>query len=98
MTVLIKVLVFILGMYLCMRLIAALYGIIDFRYTIKTAYQKVIVNILFWGALIVLAALLLGGCRRAFIWGLAVYPFLYIAHYLSMKLLPPRRSRPSRTG
>ncbi|MBW1799863.1 MAG: hypothetical protein JRJ85_03955 [Deltaproteobacteria bacterium] len=86
MTMIIKVLVFILGIYISMRMIAALFGIIDFRYTMKTAYPRVIGGILFWGIITACLAMVLGQYRPAFLWGLAAYVFIYVLSYLPSRL------------
>lgn len=99
MTVIIKIAVFVLGMYLSMRLIASLYGIIDLWYTIRTAYPKIIRGILGWGALTVAMDLLLESCYRpAFIWGLCAYVVFYAGFIWLNKLLVLRPSRMREIG
>ncbi len=87
MTIMIKIVVFILGIYLSMRMIAAFYGIIDLRYTMKTAYPKVIRSILVWGIITTCPAMLLGNYRQAFLWGLVAYVFIYLLSYLPNRLM-----------
>lgn len=93
MTILIKIVVFILGIYLSMRTIAAFYGIIDFWYTIKTAYPKVIRGILVWGIITICLAMLLDNYRHAFLWGLVTYVFIYLFSYLPNRILLAREVR-----
>jgi hypothetical protein len=77
MSVFFHIVLFFLGVYLSIRLMAALYGILDFRYIIKTAYPRVIRGILIWGGIPALLVLILpGGSRAPFLWGLAV-PFIF---------------------
>jgi len=93
MTIIIKIVVFFLGIYLSMRTIAALCGIIDYRYTMKTAYPKVIGRILFWGIITLLAATLLGRYRYPFLWGIPVYIVIGILSYVPNKLILAREVR-----
>ena len=86
MTIVIKIVVFIVGIYLSMRVIAAFYGIIDLWYTIKTAYPRVILNILVWSAITTSLVVLLGNYRRAFLWGLLTYVLIYLFSYIMFKL------------
>jgi hypothetical protein len=77
-----EVALFALGVYLSVRVIAALLGIIDLWYTIRTAYPMVIARILGWGGATVATARVLGdGRRRAFLWGLAAFLVLYLSMY-----------------
>ncbi len=78
MMILIKIMVFIAGILLSMRLVAALYRIIDLWYAIATEFPGVIGRILFWGAPTIALAVLLTGSRVAFLWGLAAFPIFYL--------------------
>ena len=79
MTVIIGTLLFIFGMCLCVQLMAALYGIIDLWYTIRTVYPTVIRRILVWTTLCIAVAWLLGdNLRPSFLWGLIGYVGFYI--------------------
>ena len=92
--IVIKIAVFILGMLLSVQLIAALHGCIDLWYTIKTAYPRVIRNILLWGALVfVIAWLLAGRYQPAFLWGLVAYVVFYFGTYLIHKAVFIRNVR-----
>ncbi len=93
MTILIKIVVFLLGIYLSMRMIAALYGIIDLWYRIKRAYPKVIRGILIWGILTTYMIIFLGQYRRAFLWGVAAYVFIFLSSYLPTRLMLMREVR-----
>ena len=81
MTIIIKVIVFILGIYISMRTVAALYGLIDLRYTIKTAWPRVIRRILFWGVIATCLAVVLGQYRYVYLWGLTAYILIYLLSY-----------------
>lgn len=94
MTLIIKIAVFVLGMYLSLRLVAALYRIIDLWYTIGTAYPKVIRGIVGWvGLSIAIAALLGGQYRQAFAWGFVVFLIFYPVNVFLSKLLVGRSSK-----
>ena len=83
-----QILVFILGMCLCVQLVAALYGIIDLWYTLRTAYPAVIRRILFWILLCAGFAWLLGdGLRPAYFWGFAAYVGFYGVSFWGYQLL-----------
>jgi len=89
----IKVVVFILGIYLSMRMIAAMYGIIDYWYTIKTAYPVVIKRIVGWSVITLFLIILLGNYRQAFLWGMLSYGFIFLISYFPAKLLLMRDVR-----
>lgn len=93
MTIIIKIAVFILGMYLSMRMIAALYGIIDHWYRIRTAYPKVILGILVWGVITICLAILLGDYLYAFLWGLAAFVLIHLFNYIPGRLKLVREVR-----
>ena len=95
MTIVIKILVFILGMYLSLRLIAALYGVIDLWYTIKTAYAKVIRGILGWGGITIAVAILLGSqWRGAFLWGIIAFLLFYLINFTLNRIILGQLVRP----
>lgn len=88
MTIVINTAVFVLGMYLSVRLVAALYRIIDLWYTIGTAYPKVIRGIIGWVGLSVAIAALLGEhYRQVFVWGFVAFLILYPVSIFLSKLL-----------
>ena len=86
--------IFLLGMCLCVQLMAAFYGIIDLWYTMRTAYPMVIRRILVWTLLCVAVAWLVGDVlRSAFIWGLVGYGGFYIFSFWGYQLLFLRNVR-----
>jgi len=93
--ILVKVFVFVFGIYLAMRVIAAFYGVIDYWFTIKTAYLKVLQRIIGWGAITVVLTLLSGQYKKAFLWGMAAYVIFYLLTYLFIRLSLIREVRSS---
>lgn len=84
----IKIALFLLGIYLSGRIIAALYGIIDLWYTIKTAYPKVIRSIVGWSAIAGAVAWLIDTryCP-AFLYGLAAFAIWYVGSFWLTQIL-----------
>ena len=94
MTVILDIVIFLFGMCICVQLMAALYGIIDLWYTIRTAYPTVIRRILVWTLLCVAIAWLLGNeLRPAFLWGLVGYVGFYLFSFWGYQLLFLRNVR-----
>ena len=87
MTMIIKIVVFILGMYLSMRMIAAFYGIIDHWYRIRASYPKVIRGILVWGIITMCLAMLLGDYLNAFLWGMVVFVLIHLFSHIPVRLM-----------
>ncbi len=88
MTLLISTALFLLGVYLSIRVIAALYRILDLWYNIGTAYPQVLRGILGWAGTTVAIAVLVSDRRRpAFLWGLAGYVAFYLGGYVLGRLL-----------
>ena len=83
-----KIILFLLGMGVCVQLIAALYGFIDLKYTFRTAYTSVLRRILIWffGAAVVYR-LLTDSLRSAFLWGVVAYFLIYIVIFGFYQLL-----------
>jgi hypothetical protein len=79
MSVLADVVLFVLGVYLSIRAIAALYGIIDLWYTIGTAWPRVVGRLIGWGGMIALIAVLLGDQRRVFFSGFVAFLIFYLS-------------------
>jgi len=80
---------------LALRLIAALYRVIDLWYTLKTAYPKVIRGILGWGGITAaIAVLLKNQWRHVFLWGLLIYVLFYLINYTSAKFILGKVKRP----
>ncbi len=94
MNILLNILFFTLGMCICVQLVAALYGIIDLWYTMRTAYPTVIRRILVWTTLCIAVAWLLGdNLRPSFLWGLIGYVGFYILSFWGYQLLFIRNMR-----
>ncbi len=80
MTTLLQIAAFVLGVYLSIRMIAALHGPVDVWHMIAKAWPRVVADILVWGAATaVIAWLMEGTYRTAFVWGLAVYLVFYLS-------------------
>ena len=91
---LLKILSFLFGMCICVQLLAALYGIIDLRYTLRTAYQTVMRRILVWILFCLTIAWLLGDdFRPAFLWGMIGYVGFYIFCFWGYQILFLRNVR-----
>jgi hypothetical protein len=85
---------FACGVYVCARLIAAAYGVLDLGYTIRTAYPRVIRGIAGWGGAALVLALSLGGPRRAaFLLGMLAFLAFYLSLYL-LRYLVVRKPAP----
>jgi hypothetical protein len=87
--------VFLLGMHVALRAVAALYRIIDLWYTIGTAYPRVIRGIVGWVATLAVVGLALPDwLRPAFLWGAGSFVPFYLSLYLiRYPLLRPRGPR-----
>ena len=83
-----------LGVYLGLRLIAALFRIVDLWYRIGTSWPLVARGLAGWGGATALAAALAGEASRpAFVWGLGAYAALFVSQDLALRLfLRGRRS------
>ena len=87
MLMIIKILLFLLGMSLMVQVIAAFYSILDLWYTLKSAWPLVFKRIVIWAGLTIVIALVLEGeIRQAFLSGLVVYTGIFIAIPLFSKL------------
>ena len=94
MDIMLDIVIFLLGMCLCVQLMAAFFGIVDLRYTLRTAYPTVIRRILTWFLICTVVAWLLGeGLRPAFLWGFIGYIGLYIFSFWGYQLLFRRNVR-----
>ena len=93
---------FALGVYLSIRMIAALYQIVDLWYRIGSEYPRVIRGVLGWAAAIATLAWLLGATYRvAFVSGLVAFLLFYLSLFgLRHLLVAALRNRPdhARTG
>jgi hypothetical protein len=98
MTTLVKVIFFLLGMSICVQVIAALYGFIDLKYTFRTEYIRMFRRILFWGSgTAAIYWLLTESLRPAFLWGLVCYLLLYVVIFGFYHLLFARNTKILRT-
>lgn len=81
----------VLGIYLAIRIIAALHGIVDLWHMTARVWRAAAVNVLLWclatGAIV---WLLHGSNRRALVWGVCIYAVFYLS------LLPLARAYVSR--
>jgi len=69
-----KIILFFCGFFLGSQLIGALCGIIDLWYTIRTAYVRVVIQIVIWCFVIGGIGLVLGdSLRPAFFYGMAAF-------------------------
>ena len=80
MTMLGQLAAFTLGVYLSIRMIAALYQVLDLWYRIGTDYPRVIRGVVGWAVTIAAIAWLLGPTgRTAFQSGLVAYLLFYLS-------------------
>ena len=88
---------FAAGVYLSMRVLAALYRIADLWYRIGTAWPRVARGGLGWGgAAAGVAFLAQGGRRTAFLCGLAGYAVFHVALYVATRVYVRTRLRARR--
>ena len=77
---------FAMGVYLSIRVLAALYRIADLWYRIGTDWPRVVRGIIGWGGAALAIALFAGGGRRAaFLCGLAGYAVFHVVLYLAAR-------------
>lgn len=77
---LLDIALFVLGMYLAMRVIAAAYRLVDLWYTIRTAYPRVIRGIAGWSGVTLATALLVGRQHmHAFTYGFGAFLVIYFS-------------------
>lgn len=80
MTVLLHFAVFALGVYLAIRVIAALYGIIDVWHMRAQAWPRFVANVFGWIIVTGIVAWLMHGTyRSALVWGLSIYLAVYLS-------------------
>ena len=78
MDILISIAAFFLGVYLAIRLLSALYRLLDFGYAMDREWRRVMAGILGWGGTAIALAWLIGPSRRgALLWGMAAYLIFY---------------------
>ena len=81
----------VLGIYLCMRTLAALHRILDLWYTIRTVWPRVVRGVVVWVTTTAAIALVLPArLRVTFLWGFAGYLVFYVAValFLSRVVMP----------
>jgi len=85
---------FACGVYVCLRLIAASYRVLDLWYTIRTAWPAAVRGVLAWGAAAAAPAVWLDGRRRAaFLLGMLAFLAFYLSLYV-LRHLVVRRPAP----
>ena len=96
MTVLGYIAAFVLGVYLSIRMIAALYAILDLWYRIGTDYPRVIRGVVGWAVTIAVITWLLDATgRMAFASGLVAFLIFYLSLFgLRHFLIGALRERP----
>lgn len=92
MTTLLQLAAFALGIYLSIRMIAALHGIADLWYMIGKVWLRVLAGVLAWGTAIgVIAWLMARPYQAAFAWGLLTYLVAYLSLQPLARLYVARR-------
>ena len=92
MTTLLQIAAFALGVYLSIRMIAALHGPVDVWHMIAKAWPRIVADILVWVVAIgVITWLMDGAYRTALIWGLSAYLVFYLSLLPLMRLYVTRR-------
>jgi hypothetical protein len=89
--VLLIALIFVAGILLGIRLVAALYAPIDLWYTIRTAWPVVVRRVVGWSATTAAALLLLpaGGPRWALVAGMGLYLIVHLGTwFVAFRLFP----------
>jgi hypothetical protein len=77
-----SVALFAFGVYLSVRILAALYRVIDLWFAIGSAWRGVVGGIVAWCGAAAVVAIMAGDSHRpAFLWGLAGYPVFLLAMY-----------------
>lgn len=92
MTALLQLAAFALGVYLAIRMIAALYGAVDVWHMIAKAWPRVVADVFVWGATTgVIAWLMHGTYRSALVLGLSFYLAFYLSIWPLARLYFARR-------
>lgn len=85
---------FLLGMGLSVQWVAALFGVIDYRYALPEHAPRVVGRIAAWSGVVGAAAWMAGHDHRAaFLWGAAVFPVMHLATWAGGKAFFTVRSR-----
>jgi hypothetical protein len=94
MTVVLKIVFFILGLCLSVQVVGALFSLVDLRSELRRHWLLAARAILVWAGLAVIPVLILGETyRSAFVWGLGVYAVLYVGTFFGGQLLILRNRR-----
>jgi hypothetical protein len=80
-----------LGVYLSIRVLAALYRIADLWYRIGTDWPRVAGRIAAWGGAALLIALAAGHRRAAFVWGFVSYAVFHALLHVATRGYVRRR-------
>ena len=92
MTALLQFAAFALGIYLSIRMIAALHGPVDVWHMIGKAWPRVLAEVIVCAtAIAVIAWLMSGTYRTALVWGLSSYCVFYLSLLPLMRLYVARR-------
>lgn len=87
---------FALGVYLSIRVLAAFYRIADLWYRIGTDWPRVAGGIAVWGGAALLIALAAGQRRAAFVWGFATYAAFHALLHVATRVYVRMRVRARR--
>ncbi len=94
--IVIKIALFLLGIFLGSQLIGALYGIIDLWYTIRTAYLRVVRNLLIWCAVIGATGFIVDvSLRPAFLGGIVTFAVWHVVLFWLFVLNAKMAARPT---
>lgn len=89
------VLVFIIGLVLGIRLLAALYGVVDQWYAIRTAWPVVLRRIMLWSVLVAVVWLVSGRHRMVFLLGMGAHLLMHVASWHLIVRSFPKEPKPS---
>ena len=96
MTILLVIVTVCLGIFFSIQTIAAWYGIIDHWFTIKTAWSRILRNLVVWTGLTAAVALVLNDpFQTAFLWGLGGYAAFYILTFPTLRLILDKLGKPT---
>lgn len=90
----VAVALFLAGGYLCIQVLGALYGFLDFFGRLRTAWPGLLARLAAWSAAAGVIVALLGlGYRSAFVWGAASLVAWYLAAFALRHLFVRRMPR-----
>jgi hypothetical protein len=89
---------FLLGAYLSIRVLAALYAVLDLWYAVRRTWPRMVRGLVVWGGITALAVWRLAPpYRAAFVFGLAGYVLFYLALFplrdIGLRALARRAAR-----